>query len=479
MDTTAGILDADVCYRAILARDRRFDGVFFTAVTTTGIYCRPICPARTPGRDRCRFYTHAAIAERDGFRACFRCRPELAPGSANVDASARLCARVLARLDDDAALAALPAELGVSSRHLRRVVQAELGVRPVALVQSRRLALAKQLVRDTALPMTEVALASGFGSVRRFNSAFSSLFARSPSEFRAAKRAQTGETLSLLLHFRPPYDWRTMLGFLALRAVPGVERVDDDHYLRTVALGTCSGYIAVNPAGPDSVRVTVSTSLLPELPSVVSRVRRLFDLDAHPDRVATALGALPRLRPLVKARPGLRLPGSWSGGEILIRAVLGQQITVVAARTLAGRLVERFGTPVETPIPGLTSLFPRPDQLGSATVLSSLGVLPSRARTLLAAAPFADQLRPGADPVELAARLEAVPGIGPWTAQYILLRALSWPDAWPTGDIVLRQALSALHSDESDLESVRPYRGYAAIHLWTHHAAKPPRKAKR
>ncbi len=380
---------------------------------------------------------------------------------------ARLCARVLARLDDDAALSSLPAELGVTSRHVRRVVQAELGVRPVALVQSRRLALAKQLVRDTTLPMTEVALASGFGSVRRFNAAFSACFTRSPSEMRAGKRTFASDVLTLELQFRPPYDWPAIFGFLGARAIPGVELVDGAGYRRTVEVGKARGWIWVRP-GQRAAEVTVSTSLLPELPSVVARVRRLFDLDAHPERVKAALRVNPALRPLLKAHPGLRLPGSWSSGEVLARAILGQQISVVAARTLAVRLTKQLGTPIDTP--HLSMLFPNSATIARASVdeLASLGILPSRARTLVAAMDLAADLVPGCDPLELGARLRAIRGIGPWTAEYVLLRALSWPDAWPTKDLALLQAQSALGLDDDDIEAVRPYRGYAAIHLWTY-----------
>jgi AraC family transcriptional regulator, regulatory protein of adaptative response / DNA-3-methyladenine glycosylase II len=479
-------LDPEACYRAVVARDARFDGLFFVAVRTTWIYCRPVCRARTPGRDRCRFFRTAAEAEEAGFRSCFRCRPELAPGAAPVDALSRVVAAAMRRIEEgalspDGSVDRLARELGVSGRHLRRAMQAELGVSPLALAESRRLALARQLIVDTALPMTEVAFASGYRSVRRFNAAVKGRYARPPSAMRrgAHDGGADGESLMLALHFRPPYDWAAMMGYLAARAVPGVELVQGDVYLRTAAVAGHRGWlsVALDPSGK-ALRATISSSLAGALMTVVARLRRLFDLDAQPLAIAAHLGRDPRLAPHVRARPGLRVAGAFDPFEAAARAVLGQQISVSAARTIAGRLAARVGEPLRTPHPGLTRLFPSAAAIAGAPAeaLARLGVPARRAATLRT---IADAVASGrlsldgaAEPAKLVEEVTALPGVGRWTAQYLAMRGLGWPDAFPEDDLGLRRALGDVSSATARLiaECWRPWRAYGATHLWTERA---------
>ncbi|HEX2570054.1 MAG TPA: AlkA N-terminal domain-containing protein [Polyangia bacterium] len=478
-------LDADTCYRALCARDGRFDGVFFVAVKTTGIYCRPVCRARTPAPDRCVFYRTPVEAERDGFRACFRCRPELAPGNGPVDSVPRLVEQAVARIDagflNEGSLDELAEALGVTGRHLRRAIRTELGVSPVALAQSRRLALAKQLLQDTALPLAEVAFASGFASVRRFNALFQARFGRPPSALRREHAADGAPAaLVLRLDYRAPLDWDALLGFLAGRAIPGAEEVATGIYRRTVRLAGASGWIEVqrDPSPQETLRATVSLSLASVLMQVVARLRGLFDLDAHPAAICAHLARDPALAPLLERHPGLRVPGAFDGFETAVRGILGQQVSVRAATTLSGRLIERFGEPLETPHPGLRRLFPRPDVLARASEddVAGLGMPGARARTViaLARAVAGSELRLDrvgrAGPTDVVReRLQALPGVGDWTAQYIAMRVLGWPDAFPASDLGLRHALGGLSAREIErqAEPWRPWRAYAAMHLWT------------
>jgi AraC family transcriptional regulator, regulatory protein of adaptative response / DNA-3-methyladenine glycosylase II len=475
-------LDPDTCYRALRARDERFDGLFFVAVETTGIYCRPICPARTPAQARCAFFVRAAEAERAGFRACFRCRPELAPGSAPVDSVPRLVQSAVARIDagclNEGGVDELAAALGVTSRHLRRAMESELGLSPVDLAQTRRLALAKQLLQDTALPLTEVAFAAGFSSVRRFNALFQARFGRPPSALRRENGAGSArDCIALRLDHRSPLAWDTLLGFLAARAVPGVEAVEGGEYRRTARLGDQVGWLAVRrDERRTALRARVSLSLASKLMTVVARLRALFDLDAQPDVVAQHLRREPLLAPLVDGTPGLRVPGAFDAFETAVRAVLGQQVSVRGATTLSGRLVQRFGVRVAAPADaaGLEWLFPTPSALAGSSVeaVAAIGLPAMRARTILELArAFAEgrvELSSGAAPESVVESLVALPGIGPWTAHYIAMRALRWSDAFPAADLGVRKALgveSAKAAEERAL-AWRPWRAYGVMHLW-------------
>ncbi|HEX4405518.1 MAG TPA: AlkA N-terminal domain-containing protein [Polyangia bacterium] len=483
-------LDPNACYRALVAHDARFDGLFFVGVKTTGIYCRPVCRARTPGRDRCVFFRTAAQAEEAGFRSCFRCRPELAPGAAPVDAVTRVVATAM-RLIDEGALSHegtvddLARTLRISTRHLRRAMQAELGVSPLALAESRRLALARQLIVDTAMPMTEVAFASGFRSVRRFNAAVKARYGRPPSEMRKVVRkgvrGEAGETVTVALSYRAPYDWPSMLSHLASRAVPGVElvQVGEGTYTRTAAVGALRGWLTVS-ADPTraTLRATISTSLAGALLAVVTRLRRLFDLDAEPTAIAAHLARDPRLAAHVRARPGLRVAGAFDVFEAAARAVLGQQVSVAAAGTLAGRLAAQLGETIETPHAGLDRIFPTASAVArrsGAALATALRIPARRAETLrvLGEAVSNGTLALDADPTRLIDQIVALPGLGPWTAHALAMRALGWPDAFPEGDLVLRKALGGISSRQARAvaERWRPWRAYGATHLWTHYGA--------
>lgn len=477
------MLDADACYRALAAHDARFDGLFYVAVSTTGIYCRPVCRARTPRRDRCTFYRLAVEAERAGYRACFRCRPELAPGGAPVDAVPLLVARALSHIEEgylnEHSIEELAGECGVSSRHLRRAVEEELGVAPVELAQSRRLSLAKQLLQDSSLPLADIALSSGFRSVRRFNALFQARFGRPPSAIRREHGdSSSPRAIRVRLDFRPPLDWDALLRFLEARSIPGVESVVKGEYRRTVRLGAKVGTVVVrrHPDRP-AVIADVSFSLGSELMQIASRLRALLDLDAEPEVVAGHLRRDGRLRPLIARSPGLRVPGAFDTFEIVVRAVLGQRVSVRAATVFAGRLAGRFGTalPNEGGPRSLTHVFPAPRSLAErgADEIASIGLPRARAETILAVARgFATgsmALRRGDDVAEAMRRLEELPGIGPWTAQYVAMRALRFPDAFPASDLGVRKALGGVTAAGATRlsEPWRPWRSYAVMHLWS------------
>ena len=487
MSSPATPLDADACYRAVAAHDARFDGAFFIGVTSTGIYCRPVCRVKTPRRENCRFFAHASQAEGAGFRPCLRCRPELAPQTlawSAQDASA-LLAQHAARLldspdawgDEVPSVAGLAARLGVSDRHLRRVFEAELGVSPMDWLQTRRLLAAKQLLADTRLPVAQVALAAGFASLRRFNAAFAAQYRMSPTALRRdGSEAKPGDGIAVTLGYRPPYDVREMLQFLQQRGIAGVEQIDQSTHTvaRTLRLDDDTrGWIACRfEPEQHRVQVRVAESLAPQLPRVIARVRAWLDLDADPAAIHAVLGAdFPALA-------GLRVPGTLDGLELAVRAVVGQQVTVAAARTLTTRLVERFGTPLATPIDGLTRLFPSPAALAAASgdELGQLGLVRQRQAAIhaLAQAVSSGQisLHAGADVAATMDALKALPGIGAWTADYIALRALRWPDAFPSGDVALQKALSpdgqrlTARAAEGRAERWRPWRAYAVIRAW-------------
>ncbi|HEV2703711.1 MAG TPA: AlkA N-terminal domain-containing protein [Steroidobacteraceae bacterium] len=476
-------LDHDACYRAVKLRDARFDGRFFTAVKTTGIYCRPVCPARTPKSANVSFFPTAAAAQEAGFRPCLRCRPETAPDMPAWRGTSTTVTRGLALIElgalDEGNVEALALRLGLGERQLRRLFRQHLGASPIGVAQTRRILLAKQLIHETHLPMTEIAFAAGFGSIRRFNEIFHDLFGRAPGELRRLRgpevTAERGE-FSLLLRYKPPYDWPAMLRFLEQRAIPGVERVASGIYSRTIALDGVQGRISMQPGGDNALRASIRTSKLATLPNIIARLRRQFDLAADPLSIAAHLGSDPVLAPLLKQRPGLRVPGAWDGFELAIRAVLGQQISVSAARRLAGRLVSGYGKPLLEAEGNLTHVFPTPEALVEAD-LSRLGMPGSRAATLngVAAAALANPGLFGAhcDLNEAIERLRSIRGVGEWTAQYIALRQLREPDAFPAADVGLMRALVDTQGQRptppqllARAEPWRPWRAYAAQHLW-------------
>ncbi|MBA3342753.1 MAG: helix-turn-helix domain-containing protein [Gemmatimonadaceae bacterium] len=477
--------DTAALYNALSSRDSRFDGVFYIGVTSTGIYCRPICPAKTPKAANCRFFDSAEAAEKASFRPCLRCRPELAPGNAPVDDAHRIAHLIAHRidegaLDDGAGLERIATDFGWSSRQIRRIVQKELGVSPIELVQTRRLLLAKQLLTETALPIIKVAYASGFSSVRRFNDAFSGRYGIPPTHFRKAadgakSTPASGGSFTLQLTYRPPFDWAGLLRFLSARALRHVERVGDDAYFRTVQLGTHTGWIVVRHAPKKrALLVELTHTLTPVLPALLGRLRNLFDLSARPDVIAEQLMQDGLLADIVAQHPGLRVPGAFDGFELATRAILGQQIAVKGATTLAGRFVEAFGEPIETPHAGLALLSPRPHRVAAAKFedLTELGIVQSRARSIIAlAAEMASgqlKLEAGVNPHETIERLMKISGIGRWTADYIAMRALRWPDAFPKEDIALRRKLGGVSAARAEVLSQpwRPWRSYATLHLW-------------
>lgn len=479
------ISDTTALYQALASHDPRFDGVFYVGVTSTGIYCRPVCTARTPKAANCRFFDSAEAAEKANFRPCLRCRPELAPGNAPVDDAHRIASLIAHRidegmLDDGAGLESIAARFGWSSRQIRRMMQRELGVSPMDLVLTRRLLLAKQLLTETTLPISEVAFASGFASVRRFNGAFNGRYGIPPTQFRKAtpdarSAATSSDTFRLQLVYRPPFEWREMLTFLGARAMRGVECIDGDTYLRTVRLGAHSGWIRVaHVPARRALVVELVHSLTPVLPALLGRLRHLFDLSARPDVIAAHLSRDALLADSLERLPGLRVPGAFDGFELAVRAILGQQITVKAATTIAGRYVAALGEAVRTPHAGLERLAPAPDRVAHAPVeaLAALGIVRARAESIRALAREMAagrlSLEPGAQPEEVIARLTTLPGVGPWTAQYIAMRALRWPDAFPKEDVAARKALGGVSAGAADAASQawRPWRSYALLHLW-------------
>jgi AraC family transcriptional regulator, regulatory protein of adaptative response / DNA-3-methyladenine glycosylase II len=469
-------LDSDACFRAVRARDRRFDGQFFVAIGTTHIYCRPICPARPAKRTNMRFYSSAAAAEGAGYRPCLRCRPERAPGRASVDAVSRLVSAAIAGIEEHALSSAsvrdLAASLGVSDRHLRRVTEAELGVSPIELAQTQRLLLAKRLLSETDLSQTEIAFASGFGSLRRFNALFKSRYGLSPRALRGTPSASKG--LICQLEFRPPFAWNALLLYLRMRSIPGVEMTDATHYRRTVAIDDRQGWISVSlHKNARALNVEISASLTPVIGAVMARVKQLFDLGAAPDAVATLLGRDPLLGSTVRRIPGLRVAGAFDGFELAVRAILGQQVSVKGATTLAGRWAQAFGAPIATPYPALNRLTPTAQRMTSVSAgqITPLGIVGARARCVCALASAVLERRvvlAFAPNVELQIdALMHLPGIGPWTAQYIAMRALHWPDAFPSGDLMLLRAANCNRMQlEERSQAWRPWRSYAVHYLW-------------
>jgi len=490
------VLDPLACYKALQARDERFDGRFFVGVASTGIYCRPVCPAGPPKLENCRFYPSAAAAQEDGFRPCLRCRPETAPDVGSWCGTSNTVSRGLAliaegELDGTASVEALAERLGVGARQLRRLFEQHLGASPVTVAQTRRVLFAKQLIHDTRLPMGEVALAAGFGSVRRFNEAFQKLFLRPPSALRGKRTvalpegsvAATGVTVRL--RYRHPYDWPALLSHLRARALDGIEQVDAGVYRRTIVQDGRAGTVEIDHR-PDvrSLAATIRFPCVRSLPAIVARIRHVFDLGADVTAIGAHLARDPLLAPLIAQRPGLRTPGAWDGFELAVRAILGQQVSVEAGRRLAAQLARLCGTvlaPGQSGNGALTLAFPSAAEVARAD-LRALGIPRARQQALaaLAQAALADPLlfRPLGTVENTVARLRVIRGVGEWTAHYIALRAAREPDAFPASDIGLLRGASGrdgrrlspaeLHARA---ERWRPWRAYAAQHLWAADAA--------
>ena len=466
-----------IAYRALLSRDARFDGTFFVGVSTTGIYCRPICPSRRPKPEHCRFFPSAASAESEGFRPCLRCRPESAPGNASVDHTERLAlsfAMVIREGPGESGSAEeLAARLGISARHLRRVFVRTFGVSPARFIRTERLLLSRQLLMGSSLSILDVALASGFGSVRRFNEIFRASFGTTPGDLRKMPSRNDSSTLVSSLGFRPPYAWGPMFDFLGNRTLAGVEEVSGRSYRRAVRIRTGRtvhrGWLSAEPdIAKNILRLTLSASLAPVVRTVIARIRRLFDLECRPDMIAEALGTLGT------RNPGIRVPGAFDGFETAVRTILGQQISVQGARTLAGRLIVELGDPVDTPWTDITRTFPSPERIAGldASDLSGLGIFGFRIKAILGVATAVAEgritLAPCPDPEPQMEALRSIPGIGEWTAQAIAMRVLSWPDAFPHTDYGIQKALKE-KSPRRILEIAeqwRPWRAYAAMALW-------------
>ena len=482
-------LSQDACWRALQTRDARFDGRFVTAVRSTGIYCRPVCPAPAPKRANCLFLPCAAAAQEAGFRPCLRCRPEASPGTPAWLGTSSTVSRAL-RLISEGALDAggvedLAARLGVGDRHLRRLFRRHLGASPLTVALTRRIHFAKKLIDESELPMAEVALASGFSSIRRFNAAIRKTYGRAPRELRGSQTARVGPAgssgIELKLAFRPPLDWASLIRFLIPRLTPGVESADLDGYRRTVSLDGVKGIVEVAPSeGANQLVARIHLAGSADLIQVAERLRRIFDLGADPGAISKQLGRDPYLAKAFAAFPGLRVPGAWDGFELAVRAILGQQVSVRAATTLAGRLVETHGEPLDPEIAGegfetLRLVFPSAESLARAD-LTRIGLTRARAAAI---STLAEKVANGNLVIESCLglgetlrRLEELPGVGDWTAQYIAMRALGEPDAFPTTDLGLRRALAggAKPIESGRLaeiaEAWRPWRAYAAMALW-------------
>lgn len=472
--------------RARLARDARFDGQFFIGVRTTGIYCRPICPANSPKSENVTFFPSAAAASEAGYRPCLRCRPETAPGSpawSGTSTTVRRGLRLIAAgALDDGNVEALSDRLGVTSRHLRRLFAQHLGASPLAVAHTQRLHFAKRLIDDTRLPMSDISIAAGYGSVRRFNDAFRKSYGRSPRELRRITfddYTDASATLTVRLPYRQPFDWSHAIAFFAARATPGVESTEGDCYRRSVAIDGEPGALEVKPATkPGFLSLTLMGVRTTSIFEVVQRARDLFDLDAPVDEITQVLRADQKLKAALKTLPGVRVPGAWDGFELTVRAILGQQVSVAAATTLAGRIASRYGTPLvledDRSVPGVTTVFPSPERLARAR-FNNIGLVKARAETIRALArkvingEISFDLSQDVD--EFCGRLCAIKGIGDWTAQYVAMRALKNPDAFPASDLGLLKAIDPParwkpRDLEARAEHWRPWRAYAALLLW-------------
>jgi AraC family transcriptional regulator of adaptative response / DNA-3-methyladenine glycosylase II len=471
-------LDWQVCSRARLSRDARFDGKFFIGVLTSKVYCRSICPAPTAKEANVRYYPSAAAAAEAGFRPCLRCRPECSPGTPAWLGTPSTVSRALRMIAEgglaEGGVEVLAQRLGVGSRHLRRLFLQHLGATPGAVAQTRRMDFAKKLIDETTLPMSSVALASGFGCVRRFNAAIRKVYRRTPTQIRSLARHTVPLENEYLfrLRYRPPYNWDGMLRFLAPRATPGVEAVESGSYRRSISLNGNHGWLEVSPdGGNDGLAVRVQFGDPRALFLIVERIRAMFDLNADWAAISQGLAGDPVLAMRMEANPGMRVPGCWNGFEMAVRAILGQQITVKGATALAGRLAAALGTPISAS-GGVTHLFPAPEVLADAG-LSAVGMPRARWETIraLARAVSDGQIRFDGiiDADDFLARMCEIPGIGKWTAQYVAMRALGEPDAFPSGDLGLLRALGLESSRELErrAEAWRPWRAYASMYLWT------------
>jgi AraC family transcriptional regulator of adaptative response / DNA-3-methyladenine glycosylase II len=471
-------LDWRVCSRARLSRDARFDGKFFIGVRSSGVYCRSICPAPTAKEKNVRYFPTAAAAAEAGFRPCLRCRPECSPGTPAWLGTPNTVSRALRLIGDcgleEGGIEALADRLGVGSRHLRRLFLQHLGATPSAVAKTRRLHFAKKLIDETSLPMSQIALASGFGCVRRFNASIQQVYHRTPTQIRRLARQtaiQPENQYLFRLRFRPPYDWRGMLAFLTVRATPGVEAVEQESYRRSISLNGSDGYFDVAlDEGSDSLVARVQFGDPRALFFIVERIRAMFDLNADWMDITRTLSTDPLLAERVQAAPGLRVPGCWNGFELAVRAILGQQITVKGATALAGRIAKAFGRPFSA-AGNLTHLFPLPEVLADAK-LASIGLPNARAETIRALARAVSDGQISfegiVDSDAFLTRLCEIPGIGKWTAEYVAMRALGEPDAFPTGDLGLLRTAGVESSRELEqcAEAWRPWRAYAAMYLW-------------
>lgn len=479
-------LDNVSCYRALCAKDSRFDGEFFVGVSTTGIYCRPVCRVKTPRASSCTFYPNASAAEAAGFRPCLRCRPELAPYALQQNLAYAIWQRIASgALNSGGSMQDLAQTVGLSARQLQRLMQSHFGVSPIELAQTARLLFAKKLLQETNLTMTELAYSAGFGSVRRFNALFLSRYGMAPGAIRRNEKViANSDVITLRLAYRAPFAWDTMLDYLSGRIIAGVEAIEKNDYMRSVNIEhgnqRLQGWLNVSHLIKEQqIEVQVSNQLSPVLMQLVARLRQHFDLDANPTVVESHLTVDPLLASQIKRTPGLRVPGTFDRFELAIRAVLGQQISVAAATTLAARLVQQFGTPAATPFEKITHHFPEPAQLAKISLerMIKIGLPEKRAATILAVAQFAAggglEIMPGFSLEQTVKQLKSVPGIGEWTAQYIALRALRFPDAFPAGDLGLQKAAAKI--GERKMSEARllnraktwsPWRGYAALLLW-------------
>jgi AraC family transcriptional regulator, regulatory protein of adaptative response / DNA-3-methyladenine glycosylase II len=481
--------DFDACYRAVQSRDARFDGWFFTAVTSTHIYCRPSCPAKTPKPENVRFYPTAAAAQQAGFRACLRCRPDAAPGSpawlGRADVAARAVKLILDGAVDREGVSGLASRLGYSERQLHRVLLAEVGTGALSLARAQRAQTARVLLQSTNMPITQVAFGAGFSSVRQFNETVRAVFARTPTELRRASKQrprdtlEPGQAIPVRLAHRIPMAGQQLFDFLGQRAILGIESYDGHTYRRSLRLPHGNGTVTLRASDTaGQVRAVFVLDDLRDLTSAVARSRQLLNLDADPVAVDEALSSEPLLSELVTRTPGIRVAGSADAFELAIRAIVGQQITVAGARTVVGALVHAAGEPIRTPLPGVTHAFPTPDALAELARAqpSAFKTPASRRRTIealsQAVASGSIALDPSADPAEVERDLLALPGIGPWTAGYIAMRALADPDAFLANDLGVRQALQRLNTTDDPravanmAESWRPWRAYATVHLW-------------